>query len=149
MQRDLPVDQPDVAADVARVAQQQPVGERGEPLGVGDRLDADAGAGEHEQVAAAERGGVLVLPAAGDPEVLAFDPVRGARELRRAEPALAEHRERRDHRGHERGGSPEPAAGRRFAADLDVEADVESPACAIAAFTRSSAPSYTGPSSRW
>ena len=120
MQRDLPVDQADVATDVARVAQQQA---RGEPIhagGVGDGLDADAGAGELDQVAAAPGGRVLILPAAADP--------RSSRSIRYAVRASAEasrrrppeHRQSGDHRGHQRGGSAQTTARRRLAADLDA-----------------------------
>ena len=64
------------------------------------------------------------MPPAGDPQILAFDPVRDVGEGGRRECALGEHGEPGDHRRYECRRSSEPAAGRRLAPDLDVDTDV-------------------------
>ena len=77
MQLDLTIDETDVPTDAPRVAQEQLATERGErPRARAHGAHGHLSARELEEVETAERGGVLVLPSAADPEILTLDAVR-------------------------------------------------------------------------
>ena len=122
VQLDLRVDQAGVAPDEPRVAEHEVVLEAAERLGGrSDGGDQHAQPRELEQVEAAERGGVLILPAAADPQVVAFDRIREAGQLVRVESSFAEHGEAGDHARHERRRAAEAAPGGGVGVDVHLD----------------------------
>src|SRR5581483_5920345 len=126
VQADLRVDEAEVRPRPARVAEHQVRAKAGERVVARrNRGDHDARRGELDEVEAAERGRVLILPSARDAEVLTLDRVARPCELLPREAAPAERRERRNGRGHERGGAAEAASRGRVVAQVDVHAVAE------------------------